>query len=129
MLFRSKPIRRWMNRVVSAFNWEGEVIAVSAMLTFLLADAIGTGTLQNYAYHDRLKELVREQFDAKVPMGRKALKIDGHVLMEAHDKLRREPKCLKPLFEALVDHCLEYPNDNEIEKLLAFSTTWIEREC
>mgnify|MGYP001352968147 CR=1 FL=1 len=137
----SRAVRRWINRIVTTFGKGGACLGqkesaegqslrevVALMLTFLLADKIATGTLTDYAYHDALKTIALDALETKAPFDRKALRVDGHQLMMAYDTLRNEPQLLKSLFEDLVTICLDDPEQNQTERLMALTKDWIDKK-
>lgn len=129
-----KPVRRWIRRLRDHYQAMGlEKIPggfeayVSVRLAFMQADAMGTGTYEDQTYHLTLRSLVLEALRAANVFDRHALAINGNDLRDAFPFLGDHPKCMKPLLEHLVAACIEQPESNEANTLLALSELWLTK--
>ncbi len=113
-----KALRRWLNKIGSS--------SVDQMIDLMRADMLATGTL-DAAFADDLRSKVIELLTRKPVFGRADLAVDGRVLMAQFKALREQPKYLKPLFNHLVECCLEQPEKNEQTALLALTESWLSK--
>lgn len=135
----ARPVRRWLRRVGEAlvpFMSEGDLalsdgnglaLAASAQLVLMQADAMGTGTYIDDAYHVVLKEQVLSVLSDGAAFTRASLAINGSDLLTAFPELIQERQRMKPLLEALVNHCLERPEDNTPDILMTVAAEWLAR--
>ncbi|MCK8059774.1 MULTISPECIES: CCA tRNA nucleotidyltransferase [unclassified Fusibacter] len=114
-----RAVKKWMRKIGPE--------KVDDMRLFLLADAKGTGTLEDDAYYIELKELVATIRKSPQVFDRSALSIDGNLLMDRFEQLKANPRLLSPLLEHLVEICLHSSEMNRIETLLKLSEEWIEK--
>lgn len=133
----ARPVRRWLRRVGEAlvpFMSEGDLalgdgdglaLAASAQLVLMQADAMGTGTYDDAAYHLALRDQVLAVLTAGAAFTRASLAINGSDLLVAFPVLTQQRQWMKPLLEALVNHCLEQPEGNTPDNLMTVAAEWL----
>ncbi len=113
---KAKPIRRWINKIGKD--------NISDMIALMRADMIATGTLDG-SFCETLSAEVDSVLTAGAVFSRTDLAVDGHDLMAKFESLKEQPKLLKPLFNSLVECCLEKPEQNTKARLLKIAERWL----
>jgi len=117
-VLENKALKRWMQKV--------GLETIERLLLLMRADAIGRGTLNDLCYYDALNDQIQRILTEKVPFGRQDLAVDGHLLMDCYPVLREDPKLLGPIFDKVLQLCMENPDLNEKDHILKLVETLLK---
>lgn len=115
-VLKTRPLRRWISKIGRQ--------NVEDMIQFLRADMLGTGTA-NEEYIKQLRSALDEVYAENSVFSKADLQIDGHQLMAAFQPLKEQPQQLGALFDDMLKLCIEEPQHNSREGLLAYTAQWL----